>query len=461
MIDQAARRTARETHRSTDRGRVSKPSVGNTDSISSARRSSKVRVLLTNTDRWPAPARLAVSLSKVGCDVSALCPIPGHPLSKTQCVETVFSYDGYHPLRSLKSAIEKWDPQIVVPCDDLAVQHLHELYRDSCETGEVELVQVLQKSLGSPGSYPIVSSRYDVIKIAAEEGILVPDTMLLKSLDDLRAWQKKGRLPVVIKADGTWGGRGVRIAHSLEGAEEAFRELSQRPGSAKVIKRLLLEKDRSWLRSWWLGTDPVITAQSHIDGRPANCAVACWQGEMLAGIAVEVVSAQELTGPATVVRVVDSAAMLTAARLIARRLGLSGFFGLDFMIDHAGGAIYLIEMNPRCTPLCHLQLGKGRDMVAALFERLTGSPHREAPATTGNDLIAYYPQALQSATEFLQSSFVDIPQDEPQLIDELLNPWSGRSPLGRLLDRVRPASLRRKAPKPCVFEGAILDRAIM
>src|SRR3984957_4163434 len=459
MIDQAARRITREGHRSFDRGKVSRPSVGNNNSIPRARRSSNVRVLLPNTDRWPGPARLAASLSKVGCDVSALCPIPGHPLSKTQCVENVFSYDGYHPLSSLKDAIERCDPQLIVPCDDLAVQHLHELYRDSHETEAAHLAQLLETSLGSPASYPIVSSRYDVIKIAAEEGILVPDTTLLRSLDDLRAWEKKGKLPVVIKADGTWGGRGVRIAHSAEGAEEAFRELSQLPGSAKVIKRLLLEKDRSWLRSWWLGTHPVITAQSHIDGRPANCAVVCWHGEMLAGIAVEVVSAQELTGPATVVRVVESAEMLTAGRLIARRLGLSGFFGLDFMIDDASGATYLIEMNPRCTPLCHLQLGKGRDMVAALFERLTGSPYHEAAPTTGNDMIAYYPQALQSATKFLESSFVDIPQGEPQLVDELLNPWSGRSPLGRLLDRVRPAYLRRKAPKPCVFERAVLDRS--
>jgi hypothetical protein len=434
--------------------------VVQSNASSTVSRSGNPSVLLVNTDRWPGPARLAISLARAGCDVSALCPIPGHPLSKTRCVRAVLRHDGYRPLRSLMAAIERCHPQIVIPCDDLAVQHLHELYGHARETSAADLALLLERSLGSPASYPVVSSRYDLLKVAAEEGILVPDTSVVSSLDDLKLWEEKNGFPFVLKADGTWGGRGVRIVESMEHAEPAFRELSERANVAKVIKRLILEQERSWLRSWWLRNRPTITAQSHIAGRPANCAVVCWEGEILAGISVEVISAQELTGTATVVRVVDSPSMSLAAKRIARRLGLSGFFGLDFMIDDEHDVIHLIEMNPRCTHLCHLQLGEGRDMVGALWARLTGQPYQAAPPITENDLIAYYPQALQGRGEFLQWSFHDVPQGEPQLIEELLHPWSGRSLAGRVIDRARPAATRRKLPQPCVFEAAIADRIV-
>jgi ATP-grasp domain len=417
-------------------------------------------VLLTNTDRWSGPARLAISLSGVGCDVSALCPIPGHPLSNTQCVQQIFPHDGFRPLRSLVAAIERCHPEIVIPCDDLAVQHLHELYVRALETSATELAQLIERSLGSPASYSVVSARYNLLKAAGEEGILVPETSVVKSLPELERWEAKNKFPFVLKADGTWGGRGVRIVETADQAEQAFRGLSEPLGAVKGMKRLLLEQDRSWLRSWWLRPHPVITAQSHIAGRPANCAAVCWEGEMLAGVAVEVISAQELTGPATVVRVVDSPTMLVAAKAIAKRLGLSGFFGLDFMIDDEHDATYLIEMNPRCTPLCHLQLGDGRDMAGPLWARLTNRPYQTVPPVTENDVIAYYPQALWGQSKFLQSSFHDIPEGEPELIQELLHPWSGRSLLGRLADRVRPATLRPKTPQPCVFEAAVAVRSI-
>ena len=47
----------------------------------------------------------------------------------------------------------------------------------------------------------------------------------------------------------------------------------------------------------------------------------------------EAVSTETSVGPATVVRLVENADMMVAAQRIARRLSLSGFFGLDFVIE--------------------------------------------------------------------------------------------------------------------------------
>jgi len=191
----------------------------------------------------------------------------------------------------------------------------------------------------------------------------------------------------------------------------------------RSIKRLTVDRNPFSAGQWWEGVQrirPAMVAQSFIRGRPANCAVVCWEGEVLAGVCCEVVSTQTAVGPATVVRLVDSGQMMGAAGKIARRLSLSGFFGLDFMIDEATGSAYLIEMNPRCTPPCHLRLGIGRDLIGALSAQLTGKLLSEPVSITQNNLIAYFPQALLREGEFLSSSYHDVPDGEPELVQELL-----------------------------------------
>jgi len=396
------------------------------------------RVLLTDTNRWAGPARIAIGLTKAGCRVSAICPPRGHPLMSTRVVKETFRYSSLRPLESLVVAIQATRPQIIIPCDDRGVQHLHELYAQARSLGAsgTELVNLLEYSLGSPESYPIVSARCDLLTIASEEGIRIPDTKPLKTAGDLKPWQTGHGFPWVLKGDGTFGGRGVRIAHTPEEAEKFFTQITKMFGATRAIKRAIVNRDPFWLRPWWHNHKPAIIVQSHIKGRPANCGVVCWKGKVLAGIGVEVVSSEGLTGPANIVRVVDNPEMMRAADRIAFRLGLSGFFGLDFILEERSGAAYLIEMNPRCTPLSHLQLGKERDMIEALGAQLSGRPLQETPAVTQNDMIAYFPQAWQSKSEYIPTSFQDIPQGEPDLVQDLLRPWPDRSLLFRFVSKV-------------------------
>jgi hypothetical protein len=411
------------------------------------------RILLTDTTRWATPARIAIDLTKAGCAVSAVCPTEGHPLLATGVVKHMFPYSGLRPLKSLEHAINATEPQIIVPSDDRGVNHLHELHAYARDLGAsgAKLADLIEYSLGAPESYPIVSARCELLTIAREEGVRIPDTKHLKSADDLESWQAAGHpLPWVLKGDGTFGGKGVKIADTPALARKHFAEISSMFGAIRAIKRAMVNRDPFWLRPWLQNHQPAILVQSHVKGRPANCAFVCWKGEVLAGIAVEVVASEGTTGPAEIVRVVDNPEMSLAAERLARRLNLSGFFGLDFMIENSSGATYMIEMNPRCTPLTHLQLGKGRDMIEALAAQLSGRPSQATTPITLNDLIAYFPQSHQCKSEFLRSSFQDIPHGEPALVEDLLRPWPGRSFLYQVLAKVTgfAAALRaRKSPQ--------------
>ena len=406
------------------------------------------KVLLTATVEWPIVSILAIGLARAGANVSVVCPARC-PLPKASAVRRVFQHRSFNPLKSLTEAIKATRPEIIIPCDDQAVQQLHELHtwaRGRDASGN-EIAALIEKSLGSPESYPIVSSRHELINVARDAGLRVPDTRRIQSADELKTWQAQHPLPWVLKVDGTFGGYGVRIAQSFEQANQCFLGLNRLFDFGRVLKRLCVDKDAFRLWPWWHGAKPMISIQSYVRGRPANCAAVCWEGRVLAVIAVEVVSTVGPTGRASVVRISDNAEMITAAERIAGRLRLSGFFGLDFMIEEATGLTYLIEMNPRLARPFHLQLGKGRDLIGALCAKISGRPTRELPPVTQNRMIAYFPDAWQSDSQFLASSYHDIPEEEPDLVQQLRQ-TKQRNFLWRLMNQAGPMKLLRGIPGP-------------
>lgn len=400
------------------------------------------RVLLADTNRWSLSSRLALALADAGCSVAGICPMPGHALQKASPVQAVFHYSGFRPLESLRSAIAAFQPDIVIPCCDRSVRHLHELH---ARMPGSPLAALVERSLGDPGGYPVVASRYELLALARAEGIAVPRTEKILDAQQLRSQMPEYAFPFVLKADGTWGGGGVKIVSSPDETESALAQLARVFRLQRALKRLVVNRDRFWLRPWWNRSSHQLVAQSYIHGRPANCAVLSWKGQVLGGISVEVVSSEGATGPASVVRVIDNREMMFAAERIAARLGVSGLFGLDFVIEEGSGTAFLIEMNPRATPLCHLRLGPGRDMPGALWGQLASQAPPMSPPVTENPLIAYFPQACTGDPEMLKSSFLDIPQEEPALLEELRNPWPDRTLLFRIFTRIsaKPAAAGR------------------
>ena len=369
-------------------------------------------------------------------------------LGKFGFAHSTFPYKSLAPLNSLADAIEAAKPDIIIPCDDLAVRHLHQLHssKRARYASEVDIPALIVRSLGPPESYATVDSRYLLLEISREEQILTPETSLIDNLGDLEQWHSAQPFPWVLKADGTTGGAGVRIAHTLEEARGSFFDLRRSMGLLRSIKHLTVDRDLILERQWWYclrRVRPAVVAQSFIRGSAANCAVVCWKGEVLAGMGCEAVSTETPVGPATVVRLVDNSEMMVAARRIAHRLSLSGFFGLDFVIEEGTGAAYLIEMNPRCTPPSHLRLGTGRDMIGALSAQLTGKRLSDPVSITQNNLIAYFPQAMLRNSEFLASSYHDLPEAEPELIQELSRPSLDPSFTSKVVNSVRPTAWRR------------------
>lgn len=64
-------------------------------------RDPEMKGLLTDTNRWALSARLAMNFAEMGCEVAAICPTPGHALSKVNTVQQLFRYSGLRPYASV------------------------------------------------------------------------------------------------------------------------------------------------------------------------------------------------------------------------------------------------------------------------------------------------------------------------------------------------------------------------
>ena len=277
---------------------------------------------------------------------------------------------------------------------------------------------LLERSLGAPAAIPILSARTRLIQVARELGIRAPLTGVVTSASELDAWLHQHTLPAVLKSDGTSGGRGVCLVRTPEEAADALVVLSAPTSPARALKRALINRDANYLMPCLRRTRPVVNAQAYIAGQDANSAVACWQGKVLARVTVAVLQTSEPNGPASVVRIIESAEIDTAVEKVVRHFGLSGLVGFDFVLQNETGDPYLVEMNPRATQSDHLRLGPGRDIPASLRAAISGEPFRPGRSVTANDVVAYFPQewTRDPASPFLGSAHHDVPWDEPDLI---------------------------------------------
>lgn len=384
------------------------------------------RIVIIATVHWPVTTRLCLELAQGGFEVRAL--VPGdHALFK-MCTVTVdrLGRTRADALRTIDRTVERHSPDLLIPADEPAIDLMRTLYARALRGRGVRpdrMAGLIEASLGAPSSFVFARAKSRFVALAHEDGLAVPHTAIVRDLDELRAHLATARFPLVIKRDETWGGQGVRVVADAAEAERAFLAIRATCSRLHAVRQAVRKLDAGHLRHLF-GARPSITAQDYIAGRPANRAVVCHRGQVLAGLSVEVLQTSESTGPATVVRAIDSAEMADAARHIVRRLGLSGFVGFDFMIESATNRPYLIEMNQRPTQICHLALNASSDMIGALAGVLPAGARRRETPYIDTRTIALFPQESwrDPASDFLRSAYHDVPWREPEFIDAYRQP---------------------------------------
>jgi hypothetical protein len=387
---------------------------------------------------------MAMALLRQGFAVSAVCP-PGHPLRFVTGIDRIYPYGSINSIGALKSAIASSSPDIIIPCDDGVVWQLHDLHRQ-CP----ELRALIEDSLGPASSYEIIGSRAHLLATAAELGVRIPATREIDSHEDLAAWHMSSG---VLKIDGSWGGTGVEIVSSRDEMLEAYDRFNKPRTASLSWKRLLVNRDPLALWSLKNSKKPRTTIQEFIHGRPANTMLAAWKGELIGLVTVEVLNSQGATGSATVIQIIRNSEIQEAATKIARRLGLHGFHGLDFILERDTNHAYLLELNPRCTQLGHLKVPGQGDLAGIFANRFMGGSMKLDTNAIQSDIVALFPQAflLNHKNPYLSLGHHDVPWEEPALIRELLHgPWPDRQLPAKFYHFFRPP----RSPVDMPIQGA-------
>ena len=378
-----------------------------------------VRLLIATTTWWPSVAVLASAFEQAGFDVVALCPRGHVALRATRF--GVRELDRHRPAASLAATIREADPTIAVAGDERVVAHLRELHR-----ADASLRPLIERSLGAPASHHLLVARADLLDVAVEVGFAVPRTRALRSGLDLEEWLEGRAPPWVLKVDGAWGGEGVRVAGSRETARRAFADLRRGMPVGMALKRRFLNGDPMPLQERRVAAPRQISVQRFIEGRPATCAIFASAGTVLGATCVEAATTCGDRGPATILHAVERPDIVAHARQLVRCLGLSGFIGLDFLIDRDETA-WLIEMNPRITGASRMRTRFGLDPIGAAARLFGCRPRRPPPAP--RDLFASFPLAWlddPAARELLQCQD-DLPWREPAMLRDALRPlWPER-----------------------------------
>ena len=307
------------------------------------------RPLILTTMRWFSAARLADSLLQAGYTVSS-CRPRGHPMDAVDGMRANHHLNRLWRRRSLLAAIRHARPDIILPDDERSLSLLRRLHRD-IGTEDPDLRVLIEHSLGH--DWATITSRAAFAADARALGIDAPETARITELDELLAWTAGRAYPVVLKSDGSWGGRGVAIVRGTGELAQAWRKISGPPGLARALKRALVNLEAGHLFAWIRRARSTVNAQEFVDGREATVTAACLDGSVRTLTCFEVMQVTEARGPAAVVRIVDHPQMEETVRRLVDRYRLSGFCGFDFILTDMG-EVRLLEVNPRVTPTAHL-----------------------------------------------------------------------------------------------------------
>jgi hypothetical protein len=249
------------------------------------------RVLLAAAFQWPNAARLAITFGDAGFAVDVVAPAdhPVHAMTGPRCT---FPYRAHRSAHSPRWAIEMSRPHLIIPCDDRVVRRLHELHAETSRTthlrDSVWILALIERSLGAPASFPLLRNRASLAMLASLEDVRVPRTDPIRTAFELRRWVAEHGLPAMLKLDGTSGGEDVLPVRSPATLGRAFLGMQLRAGLSR-LKRARRDRDLHLLFDYLRDRAPGISVQASVQGRPANCAVACWCGDTLAATAVEAV----------------------------------------------------------------------------------------------------------------------------------------------------------------------------
>jgi predicted ATP-grasp superfamily ATP-dependent carboligase len=373
-------------------------------------------LLVATASRWFGAARVPRALANAGFEVTLLAP-RGSLAEQSAFVSKVGHLpDNATPMQwvfAFAASVRGTSPRFVVPCDDTALRLLQMLVLSPPEgmqaALQLQLASLIRDSLGHPAHYRTSIDKTLLPAAAGALGVPMPPYTIAGELGEAEAFARRHGYPVVLKRNHSSAGSGVAICADAGQLAREFGEL--RRGATQDFERS--------------GTDRLLV-QAHVSGPTKFYPAMAWKGTILVGYAgVRLVANPEPMGPPTVNRYYHSAELRAMTSKLAAGFGMTGFFSPEFVEDARTGRPYLLEINRRIVGGAHRGAAIKADHWAALHAALEGlpSPTRSDLDDGEEHVTVHFPQEWlrDPASRWLREYPVDVPWDEPKLIEALLS----------------------------------------
>jgi len=363
---------------------------------------------------WFGISHLPLALVRAGFTVGMAGARDG-PLAHTRHVSKTWLPEGALDATSkliglVQAAFDQWSPRMIVPADDQTVGIFHRLVRGQTQARvSIGLRKALRDSLGDPRWYATAAAKSRLDEAAAAASVAMAPQIVCPDTERALAFSRAQGYPVLIKPDSGWAGQGIRVCRT---EAELASGLAAVRASNKAAGRL-----------------DAYCVQKYIKGETAAIALTAYRGRLLAGLAYAKHRTMFPRGPTSVARRLVRPDMLEAGARLVRHFGYSGFAGADFIIEAGSDRAWLIEFNPRPTPVCGRAHLMGVDLAAALMAQLQGkAPAMPAPAAAV-EMVAFFPQEWlrNPNSRFLSDAYHDVPWSDPQLVRYFVERGHSRS----------------------------------
>jgi hypothetical protein len=385
--------------------------------------SCKPKILIVTFENWVAIARLPKALQRAGFEVAVICPENSY-IGTTRYLDRLFTYDSRcgetGVLKLILESLEVWDTQLIVPGDERTLLFFHKMIQTDREGTLLDgALEDLIFSFGNLDWHVEAVSKRLTLQTATRLGIRTPRFARPLSLPHAVSCANKFGWPVVLKKSTSFAGQGVWFCKNEEELTVTYHEFSE-PGQWDVIPMLYSLRSSSPTRRTCI-SDESFTVNEAIHGTPAAVAVVAANGKTLGAVAaLKVKCHPDAKSPSSVMRFINNDTMLEAAQKLVRHWSATGFIGFDFIIDE-NGAAYLLECNPRPTPLSYLGAQCGCDLCLCLCQFLTGGTI-PSPTAPRQEFVAHFPNEWQRDNEssYLHEGYHDVPWDDPALFYKLV-----------------------------------------
>ncbi len=205
-------------------------------------------LLLSSAIGWIGVARYPKALNEAGAEVYGLYHARSwlrHTrwLDDRRTLPDTITRVGMR--RRIYQAIQDWQPTLILPGDDEVVPFLYELWRELAQGRRLlqtriqrQTLELLNHSLGGLSNLEARYLRHSLIELARKVGARVPEAIETKHWREALAFANTTGFPVVVKQDHSAGGGGVRVCHSAQDLERAFKDFQRSPIRWGIWRRL-------------------------------------------------------------------------------------------------------------------------------------------------------------------------------------------------------------------------------